>query len=233
MSRTRGRMVVRPHGSGRVVKVHGYGDRVKNGLWTEVGVAHVRPEQSRIDGQGHVEAAVVVEGEYGYALVLGTAGAAAAAVLRGGRVGGAAGRRRARGLYPLGRESLLYAVLEFVISGVGWTWRLRRGEARVRVAAVVAVVAHETRRRYAQVRPLDHRLVVRLRLLLLLDVVQVAVAAVVVVVQVVSVRTAGGQRAAVRVRELVHAVGRAVVHGWKVVVREAQSVACNAEMRSC
>lgn len=91
----------------------------------------MRPDQGRLDGKRHVEGAGVVQSEDRHA------------VRRGRRLVHAGRGRRAR-LHPLRREPLLDRALELVVGGPA------RGSGRraVRVGAVVAVVAHDRRRRH-------------------------------------------------------------------------------------
>lgn len=134
-----GAVVLRPCGRRQVIKVDRYRDRMKNDVGPGVrDEAQIGPDHGRLDCQRYVEGTGVVQRENRHP------------VRRRGRwfvqTYAIRHRRRAR-LHPLGREPLLNRALEFVIGrptgdGAG------PGRRAVRMGAVIAVVAHNRRRRH-------------------------------------------------------------------------------------
>lgn len=122
-----------------MIKVDRYRNRMENNVRPGVrDETQVGPDHGRLDCQRYVEGAGVVQREDWHP------------VRRRGRrlvqTNTVRHRRRAR-LDPLGREPLLNRALELVIGrstgdGAGSGWRA------VRMGAVIAVVAHDRRRRH-------------------------------------------------------------------------------------
>lgn len=195
-----GTVVLRPRRRRRVIKVNRYRDRMQNGVGPGVrNEAQMGSDQGRLDCQWHVEGSGVVQSEDRHP------------VRRRGRrlvEPGAVRHRRRTRLHPLRREPLLDRALELVVGRPVVPTGDASGSGRraVRVGAVVAVVAHDRRRRH------DRRSQQRA-----LRIAERAHARARAVVRVAAVGLAYRRNTRVRVAGAVHRA----VHHWQLGMREA------------